>query len=130
MYYPLEWFIAVRYLRSRRRTLYVSFISMASMLGIAVGVAALIVILLGRNGVESELRTRLLSMTSHATLGDPQGELGGWQELRAAFATDPDVVGSAPYSEVEGMLANGPGLNPARVRVGLPNQESQVSRVA
>lgn len=130
MYQPLEWFIGVRYLRSRRGTLYVSFISLASMLGIAVGVAALIVILSVMNGFETELRTRLLSMTAHATLSDPAARHGDWQALRAELAEEPNVIGSAPYLEAEGMLANGQRLNPARVRGVLPDEEGQVSQVA
>jgi lipoprotein-releasing system permease protein len=130
MYQPLEWFIGFRYLRSARGTLFVSFISLASMLGIAVGVAALIVILSVMNGFETELRTRLLSMTSHATLSDPKGRYDGWQGIRDQFATDARVIGTAPFLEVEGMLANGQRLNPARVRGILPGEEGQVSQVA
>ncbi len=130
MYHPLEWFIGVRYLRSARGTLYVSFISLASMLGIAVGVAALIIILSVMNGFETELRTRLLSMTSHATLADAADRFGGWQGLRDLFDGDPQVTGSAPFVEVEGMLANGQRLSPARVRGVLPGEERQVSQVA
>ena len=67
MFRPLEWFIGLRYLRSRRRRGVVSFMSAASLIGIALGVAALLVILSVMNGLETETRTRLLSMTAHAT---------------------------------------------------------------
>ncbi len=130
MYRPLEWFIGVRYLRSARGTLYVSFISMASMLGIAVGVAALIVILSVMNGFEAELRNRLLSMTAHASVTDAGAEADGWRVRQGELEKQPGVIGSAPYLEIEGMLANGQRLNPARVRGILPAHEGRVSQVA
>ncbi len=68
MFQPLEWFVGLRYLRSRRRRGVVSFMSAASLLGIALGVAALIIILSVMNGLETETRTRLLSVNAHATI--------------------------------------------------------------
>lgn len=128
MFQPLEWFIGLRYLRSRRRRGVVSFISAASLIGIALGVAALIVILSVMNGLEAETRTRLLSMSAHATIASPQG-LTDWRALAAAVADEPGVSGVSPYVELEGMLAAGVSLRPAIVRGILPGEEQSVSDV-
>ena len=77
MFHPLECFIGLRYLQDRARRGFVSFISLASLLGISLGVAALIVILSVMNGFETELRTRLLSMTAHASLSQTGTDFAG-----------------------------------------------------
>ena len=128
MFQPLEWFIGLRYLRSRRRRGVVSFISAASLLGIALGVAALIVILSVMNGLEAETRTRLLSMSAHATISSRSG-LPDWRELGSRLADDPAVSGVSPRVELEGMLAAGVNLRPALVRGILPGEEQNVSDV-
>ena len=128
MFQPLEWFIGLRYLRSRRRRGVVSFISAASLLGIALGVAALIVILSVMNGLEAETRTRLLSMSAHATISSRSG-LPDWRELGSRLAADPAVSGVSPYVALEGMLAAGVNLRPALVRGILPGEEQNVSDV-
>ena len=81
MFQPLEWFVGLRYLRSRRRRGVVSFMSAASLLGIALGVAALIIILSVMNGLETETRTRLLSVNAHATISSSAG-IADWREWR------------------------------------------------
>ncbi|MGE4658875.1 MAG: lipoprotein-releasing system transmembrane subunit LolC, partial [Gammaproteobacteria bacterium] len=80
MFSPLTWFIGLRYLRARERRGFVSFISLASLVGIALGVAALIIILSVMNGFEAELRGRLLSMTAHASLTNTRVGLSDWGE--------------------------------------------------
>jgi lipoprotein-releasing system permease protein len=128
MFAPLECFIGLRYIRARRRGA-VSFISLASLLGIALGVAALIVILSVMNGFETELRTRLLSMTAHASISAPGTGLPAWRELEAELSALPGVVAVAPYTLLEGMLAAGPNLSPALVRGVVPAEERDVSAV-
>jgi lipoprotein-releasing system permease protein len=91
-------------------------------------VAALIVILSVMNGLEAETRTRLLSMSAHATIAAPSG-LTDWRTLAAAAADAPGVSGVSPYVELEGMLAAGVSLRPAIVRGILPDQEQSVSDV-
>jgi lipoprotein-releasing system permease protein len=130
MFQPLECFIGLRYLRSRRRRGVVSFMSAASLLSIALGVASLIVILSVMNGFETELRTRLLSMNAHLTVFDSQSGLDdGWPALQARLEGEPDVAGVAPYVMLEGMLAAGSNLRPAAVRGVDPALEGAVSQV-
>jgi lipoprotein-releasing system permease protein len=126
MFQPLEWFIGLRYLRSRRWRAFVSFRTAASLLGLALGVTALIVILSVLNGLEAETRTRLLALSAHATISAPTG-LTDWRELEARFTNAPGVVGVAPYVRIEGMLAAGASLRPAIVRGILPEEENQSS---
>jgi lipoprotein-releasing system permease protein len=120
MFRPLECFIGFRYLRSGRRRGVVSFMTAASFLGIALGVAALIVILSVLNGFETENRTRLLSMTEHVGVSAAEGALTDWESIAARIAARDDVVAVAPFVELEGMLAVGPELRPAIVRGVLP----------
>jgi lipoprotein-releasing system permease protein len=129
MFYPLEVFVGLRYLRARRRNHFVSFISMASLLGIALGVAALIVVLSVMNGFEGELRQRLLSMTAHATVSAKRGGLENWQDLLVQARAAPEVVAAAPFVELEGMLSRGKELAPTRIRGIDPLLEPGVSTI-
>src|SRR5690554_6038025 len=103
MFHPLACFIGLRYLRSSRRGV-VSFITFASVTGIGLGVAALIVILSVMNGLEAELRNRMLSMSAHASL-TASGGLEDWRALEAELARLDSVAGVAPYVLLQGMLA-------------------------
>ena len=129
MFQPLEWFIGLRYLRSRRRRGVVSFMSAASLIGIALGVAALITILSVMNGLETETRTRLLSMSAHASIVAPGG-FADWAAAERRFAAVPGVVGVSPFVALEGMLSAGTNLRPALVRGIVPEEErdSDLSR--
>jgi lipoprotein-releasing system permease protein len=128
MFQPLEWFVGLRYLRSRRRRGVVSFMTVASLLGIALGVAALIIILSVMNGLETETRTRLLSVNAHATISSSAG-IGDWHAWADRLAGTPGVTGVAPYVNIEGMLAAGTSLRPALVRGVEPEAERQVSEI-
>jgi lipoprotein-releasing system permease protein len=130
MFHPLPLYIGLRYVRSRSRGFFVSFISLISMLGICVGVMALITIISVMNGLEGELRTRLLSLASHATLSaDPQ-VMQHWQQLAERIRKEPGVVGVAPYLELQGMLGRGEDLRAAVIRGIDPSLEPQVSGIA
>jgi lipoprotein-releasing system permease protein len=122
MFKPLECFIGLRYLRSRRRRGVVSFMSAASLIGIALGVAALLTILSVMNGLETETRTRLLSMSAQASIVAPHG-LGDWEEVGRRLATLPGVAGVSPFVALEGMLAAGTSLKPAMIRGIVPEDE-------
>jgi len=122
MFYPLESFIALRYVRTRRHRGIASFITLASVFGMALGVAALIVVLSVMNGLESELRNRLLSMTAHATLANPREGIPNWQSLRDQIVDYEGVTDVSPYVNVEGMLVSGLNLNPALIRGILPDE--------
>jgi lipoprotein-releasing system permease protein len=129
MFRPLELYIGLRYLRARRASRFVSFISLVSLLGVAVGVAALIIVLSVMNGFEQELRGRLLNLTSHAVVTAPGGRLREWQPALARIEATPGVAGAAPFVEVQAMLAHA-GLLKGTILRGIdPAREASVSRV-
>ena len=126
---PLELFIGLRYTRAKRRNHFISFISLISMLGIALGVMALIVVLSVMNGFEKELRSRILGMVSHVTVTGFDRRLGDWQALSERLMSHQEVVGSAPYIEAEAMLSNSASVSGAVVRGIEPEFEPQVSEI-
>jgi lipoprotein-releasing system permease protein len=130
MFRPLELFVGLRYLRARRQSQFVSFISLMSLLGVAIGVAALIVVLSVMNGFENELRQRLISMSSHASVTGPDGRLERWPEVMRIAGGVEGVRGSAPYVEIQGMLGSGARLKAVIVRGILPDAEPAVSSIA
>lgn len=107
---PVELFVGLRYLRAKRRTRFVSFITGISLTGIAVGVAALIVILSVMNGFEGELRNRLLSMSAHGTISGNNQPITEWQALVDEVASTDGVSGAAPFTPIEGMIQSGRDL--------------------
>jgi lipoprotein-releasing system permease protein len=129
MYHPLELYIGLRYTRSKRRNHFISFISASSMVGIFLGVAALITVLSVMNGFEKELRERILGMASHATVTELDGRLERWSLLSRELQTKQHVLGVAPYIQVEAMLTNGKLVSGAITRGVIPNYESTVSDV-
>jgi lipoprotein-releasing system permease protein len=128
MFRPLELFVGLRYTRAKRRNHFISFISLVSMLGIALGVAALITVISVMNGFELELRTRILGMVAHATVSGAGEGLADWQGAVAQAERMPRVVGAAPYIEREGML-QGARVSGAILRGVLPKLEPRVSEV-
>lgn len=101
---PLELAIGLRYTRAKRRNRFISFISLVSMLGIALGVVALIATLSVMNGFETELRTRILGMVAHATISGVGEDLHDWPQAVEVASADPRVLGAAPYIERESLL--------------------------
>ncbi len=122
-----ELFVGLRYLWTKRRTRFVSFITFISLAGIALGVAALIVILSVMNGFEGELRERLLSMTAHGYVADDDGALENWQQVGAIIEGTPGIVASAPLIEMEGMVRTGRSLNGVLIHGVLPAAEATVA---
>jgi len=120
---PYEIMIGTRYLRSTQRRGLLSFISIVSILGLALGVAVLIVVLSVMNGFERELRSRILSVTSHATLMGLGGTLPDWRAAQARAQAQPGVVAAVPYIEVQAMLVHGARAAPTQLRGVLPAQE-------
>ena len=119
-----EWLIGTRYLRSTHRRGFVSFVALMSVCGLTLGVATLIVVLSVMNGFERELRTRILSVTAHATIMGLDGSLADWQALQQrGAAASPGVQAAVPYIEEQAMLANGRRIAGANVRGVLPEQE-------
>jgi lipoprotein-releasing system permease protein len=129
MFKPIEFFIGLRYTRAKRRNHFISFISAISMLGIMLGVMALIVVLSVMNGFHKEVRERILGMASHATISGVGGELSDWREVMTRAGDFPHVVGMAPYVEGQGMLISGQKVSGVLLRGVQPEQEGQVSDV-
>jgi len=120
---PYEWLIGIRYLRSRHRSGFVSFVASMSMLGLGLGVAVLIVVLSVLNGYERELRSRMLSVTSHATIVGLDGAIADWRTRLDMAAREPGVKAAVPFIESRGLLANGQRVAGAMVRGLLPDEE-------
>jgi lipoprotein-releasing system permease protein len=127
MFYPLPLFVGLRYVRTRSRGFFVSFISWISMLGVCVGVTALITILSVMNGMEGEIRSRMLSLASHATVSGSPALMGDWRALAQRVGQFDGVTGVAPYVEVQAMAGRGMQLTGVVVRGIEPSQEGQVS---
>jgi lipoprotein-releasing system permease protein len=128
MFRPYELFIGLRYTRAKRRNNFISFISLISMLGIAIGVTALITVLSVMNGFELELRSRILSMASHASVTSPAG-IQGWQQIADIALSNADVLGAAPFVKGETMLAHGNRVSGAVLQGILPEREPEVADV-
>ncbi len=126
---PLPLFIGLRYTRAKRRNHFISFITLISMLGIAVGVTALITVLSVMNGFETELRERILSMTAHATIRSESGRLESWTEVAELARRHPQVVATAPFVQGEGMLNAASRVSATLVRGIDPEQESRVDEI-
>lgn len=129
MYQPFEFFVGLRYTRAKRRNNFISFISLISIGGIAIGVWALITIISVMNGFESELRNRILGMASHATISSYDGALRDWDTVLKQVKSHPDVLGAAPYVEGQLMLSSGGKVSGSIARGILPSYESNVADV-
>ena len=122
-----ELFIGLRYTRAKRRNHFISFISLISMCGIALGVAALIVVLSVMNGFQKELRTRILGVASHVQVSGRGGELAAWQQVAEQAAKHRQVQAAAPYVAAQGMLSFDQTVRGALVRGVLPDAEEKVA---
>lgn len=129
MFQPLPFSIGLRYLRAKRRNGFISFISMASILGIIIGVIALITTIAVMSGFQQELRDRILGMVAHATVSGVDGPLQDWPRAVAYANQDKRVVGAAPYTETEALL-QGAQRRGAILRGVLPETEPRVSEIA
>ncbi|HPU80351.1 lipoprotein-releasing ABC transporter permease subunit [Accumulibacter sp.] len=124
---PYELLIGLRYTRAKKHNHFISFISLISMFGIALGVAALIVVLSVMNGFQTELRSRILAVVSHVEISGVGGELVDWQRVAAQAAVQPQVIAAAPFVQAQGMLAYGQAVRGAMVRGIQPDLEDQVA---
>jgi lipoprotein-releasing system permease protein len=142
MFQPLSLFVGLRYVRARTRKFFVSFITWASLAGVCVGVAALIVILSVMNGLENELRTQLVSLSAHArvvpSVPDSRTETeqraspseSDWQSLQRIVAKAEGVTGVARYVEIQGLAVRTPEMLPVVLRGIEPKAETSVTDVA
>lgn len=127
---PLELQIGLRYVRAKRRTSFISFITLTSVLGIIIGVWALISVLSVMNGFERELRDRILAVASHARVVGTNDWLSDWRGTASEIETHSSVVAQAPYILSHGMLRNDGYVNAALIRGIEPELESQVSEIS
>jgi lipoprotein-releasing system permease protein len=127
---PYEWLIGTRYLRSTHRRGFVSFVALMSVLGLMLGVATLLVVLSVMNGFERELRSRILSVTSHATLTGLNERLTDWRAVQQAALRQPGVEAAVPYIEAQAMLSHGRKVVGASIRGVLPDEERKATGIA
>jgi len=124
-----ELLVGLRYTRAKRRNHFISFISFLSMAGIALGVAALIVVLSVMNGFQKEVRARILGVVSHVQISGADGRLGDWRGAMEVAARQPHVVAAAPFVHAQGMLSHGPAVRGTVVRGVLPAAEERVADI-
>jgi lipoprotein-releasing system permease protein len=130
MFQPVPVFVGLRYSLGREHSFFVSFITWVSLVGVALGVAALITVLSVMNGLESELRTRLLSLTAHATLNAGGAPIGEWRSRLRQLDGAAGLTGAAPFLDTDAMLSRPPSMSGAIVRGVDPEFEPQVSSIA
>lgn len=126
---PYELLLGLRYTRAKRRNGFISFISLSSMIGIALGITALITVLSIMNGFQEELRDRILGMTAHMTINEKNDRLADWQGLYDKLIDQPHVEGAAPNVMEQGMLTSGTKVKGAAIRGILPEYEDQVADI-
>jgi lipoprotein-releasing system permease protein len=126
MFKPIPVAIGLRYLRAKRRNGFISFISLASILGIALGVTALITTLSVMSGFQKEIRSRLLQMTAHTTISRDGEPMPDWMRVVDVANKDPRVAGAAPYIEIQSMIS-GPRVQGAIIQGIDPALEPKVS---
>ncbi|GAH00931.1 unnamed protein product, partial [marine sediment metagenome] len=126
---PLALYIGLRYTRAKKRNHFVSFISLTSMLGIALGVAVLITVLSVMNGFDYEIHNRLFNMSSHVIVTDVSGSMKNWQKLTKKIIKTKNVIGIAPFIAAQGMLSNKGTAQGIMVTGILPKQQTKVSNI-
>ena len=130
MFRPFSLFVGLRYTRSRRRNHFISFISLISTLGIALGVVVLITVLSVMNGFHKEVRERILGMASHGDIQALNGRMSDWGQAMRLAGEHPRVLGAAPYVEGQAMLSRGRDVAGAVIRGIDPALEPDVVDVA
>jgi lipoprotein-releasing system permease protein len=125
-----ELLVGLRYTRAKRRNQFISFISLISLAGIALGVWALVVVLSVMNGFQQEIRKSILAVVSHVEVTGAGGRLGDWRAVSAEAARHPRVQAAAPYVNAQGLLANGAEVRGAIVRGVVPELENGVTDLA
>ncbi|AJE14843.1 lipoprotein-releasing ABC transporter permease subunit [Stutzerimonas balearica] len=126
MFRPLSVFIGARYTRAKRRSLFVSFISFTSMIGLALGVLVMILVLSVMNGFDHEMRTRVLGMVPHATL-ERAVPIDGWEALAERIQANPQVAAVAPFIQAQGLLTNRGQVSKILINAVDPTAERRVS---
>jgi lipoprotein-releasing system permease protein len=137
MFHPLSLFVGLRYVRARTHKFFVSFITWAALTGVMLGVIALIVILSVMNGLENELRDRLLALSAHARVVAastlPEGQAptpADWDKAADIVRTVPEVKSVAPYAEIQALAVHAPEMKPILLRGIDPAREVHVTDIA
>ncbi|MCG4455623.1 lipoprotein-releasing ABC transporter permease subunit [Pseudomonas sp. MMS21-TM103] len=126
MFRPLFVYIGTRYTRAKRRNHFVSFISLTSMIGLALGVLVMIVVLSVMNGFDHEMRTRVLGMVPHATI-ESASPIDDWRSLADKAMENPQVVAVAPFSQMQGLLTHEGKVQKVLINAIDPPEEVKVS---
>lgn len=126
---PYELLVGLRYTRAKRRNHFISFISLASMIGIALGVMALIVVLSVMNGFQKDIRARILGVASHIQISGANERLANWQDVAAQAMKFPDVRASAPFVNGQGLLTFDSAVKGVLIRGIDPQQEQNVADI-
>ncbi|MGX4640316.1 lipoprotein-releasing ABC transporter permease subunit [Massilia sp. SYSU DXS3249] len=130
---PFEWLVGLRYTRAGKgsgRSGFISFISLISVAGIGLGVAALIIVLSVMNGFQKQVTDRMLSVLAHIEVFDARGDMPQWRELEVEALRNPNVLGAAPFVESQGLLQKNGAMRPVTIRGVLPDAERKVSDIA
>ncbi len=127
---PYELFIGLRYTRSKRRNRFISFISLISVLGSALAVAALIIVLSVMNGFQKEIRARMLGITPHVQVANVSGVLADWQPALDTVAKHPSVMAAAPYISGQGMLSLNERVQGIMVHGIVPEAENRLTQLS
>jgi lipoprotein-releasing system permease protein len=122
-----ELFIGLRYTRAKRRNHYISFISLSSLLGITLGMTALITVMSVMNGFQKEIRTRILGVASHIQVSGVNEKLADWQGVASEAIKHPQVEAAAPYVSAQGMVSFNQVVRGVLVRGVLPSTEDKVA---
>lgn len=129
MFKPTALFIGLRYTRAKRRNHFISFISLMSMLGIALGVIVLITVLSVMNGFDREIKKRVFSMWPPMTVTTGAGHVENWKELGGVLQNFPGIISVAPYVSGEVLLTNGGSVQPAMITGIDPSAEKKISQL-
>lgn len=130
MFRPIALFIGLRYTRAKRRNHFLSFISVVSMIGIALGVAVLITVLSVMNGFDAEIKERVFSMVPPITITSPSGGIADWKELQQAMDNAKLANASAPFIAAEVLLSHGGVVQPALLNGIMPSEEKNISKIS
>ncbi len=127
---PYELFIGLRYTRARQRSRFISFISLVSVIGIALGITVLITVLSVMNGFQREVRTRILGVASHIQVSGADNTLRDWQRVADLSLQNREVMAAAPYVSAQGLLSSGNSVRGAYIRGIVPEAEEKVADLA
>lgn len=122
-----EFLIGLRYTRAKRRNHFISFISLISLLGMTLGMTALITVMSVMNGFHKEVRARILGVASHAQISSYEGSLYDWEKIEEIVTRNPQIVAAAPYIDAQGMLSHDNMVHGVMVRGILPDDENKVA---